>query len=56
MGLLLLAFIGVMFWRGFDVAVRVVIGLYVVVVAGNVIANFLLDDITFGFSESKAAG
>ena len=45
MGLLLLAFIGVMFWRGFDVAIRAVAVLYVVVVVVNVIANFIWEDV-----------
>ena len=45
MGMLLLAFIGVMFWRGFDVAVKSAVVLYLVVVAGNIIANFIWEDV-----------
>jgi len=43
--LVLLAFVVLMVWRGFDTAIRVTVGFYLFVLAGNVIANFVWDDV-----------
>jgi len=42
---LLLAFVALIIWRGFDTAIKVIVGLYVVVLVGNVIANFIWEDV-----------
>jgi hypothetical protein len=41
----LLAFVGLIFWRGFDTAIKATVVLYFVVMAGNVIANLLWEDL-----------
>jgi hypothetical protein len=43
--LVLLAFIGLMVRRGFDTAIRVTVVFYLFVLAGNVIANFVWEDV-----------
>jgi hypothetical protein len=42
---LLLAFVGLIVWRGFDLAVKVIAVLYVVVVGGNIIANLIVEEV-----------
>ena len=44
-GLILIALIGLIFWRGFDAAIRVVAALYVAVLAVNIVANLLWDEV-----------
>jgi len=43
--LVLLAFVALIFWRGFDLAIKATIVLYLVVAAGNVVANVLWEDL-----------
>ena len=44
-GLILIVLVGLIFWRGFDVAVKVVAVLYVAVLAVNIVANLLWDEV-----------
>ena len=44
-GLILIVLVGLIFWRGFDVAVKVVAALYVAVLAVNIVANLLWDEV-----------
>lgn len=41
----LLAFIALLVWRGFDTAIRVIVVLYLVLMAGNIIANAIWEDL-----------
>jgi hypothetical protein len=41
----LLAFIALLVWRGFDMAIKVIVVLYLVLMAGNVIANSIWEDL-----------
>jgi uncharacterized protein YjbI with pentapeptide repeats len=43
----LLVFVGLIVWRGFDAAVKVIVVVYLVVLAGNIIANFVWDDVNW---------
>ena len=43
-GVLLLLLLGLVFWKGFDVAIKVVAVVYVVLVAINVVGNLIADD------------
>jgi uncharacterized protein YjbI with pentapeptide repeats len=43
----LLVFVGLIVWRGFDTAVKVIVVVYLVVLAGNIIANFVWDDVNW---------
>jgi hypothetical protein len=42
---LLLVFVAIILWRGFDTAIKAIVGLYVLVLAGNVIANFIWEEV-----------
>ena len=44
---ILLVFVGLIVWRGFDTAIRVIVLVYLVVLAGNMIANVLWDDVNW---------
>jgi len=44
LGFLILLFLGLVFWKGFDVAIRVVVVAYVLVAAVNVVANLIWED------------
>ena len=41
----LVVFIGLIFWRGLDTAVKTIVVVYLVVLVGNIIANFFWEDI-----------
>jgi hypothetical protein len=43
--LVLVAFVSLIFWRGFDLAIKATFVLYFVVAAGNVVANVLWEDL-----------
>ncbi len=43
-GILLLLLLGLIFWKGFDVAIKVVAVVYVVLVVINVVGNLIADD------------
>ena len=43
--LVLVAFVSLIFWRGFDLAIKATVALYFVVAAGNVVANVLWEDL-----------
>jgi hypothetical protein len=45
MGLILVLLVGLTFWRGIDFAMRVVIVVYVAVLAVNIVANLLWDEV-----------
>ena len=42
---LLLVFVAIILWRGFDTAIKAIVGLYLLVLAGNVIANFIWEEV-----------
>jgi hypothetical protein len=42
---LLLVFVAVIIWRGIDTAIKVIVGLYAIVLVGNIIANFIWDEV-----------
>jgi hypothetical protein len=42
---LLLLFVAVIIWRGIDTAIKVIVGLYLLVLVGNLIANFIWDEV-----------
>jgi uncharacterized protein YjbI with pentapeptide repeats len=41
----LLVFVALIVWRGFDIALKAIVVVYLLVLAGNLIANFFWDDI-----------
>ena len=43
--LLLLVFIAISLWRGFDTAIKVTVGAYRLVLAGNIIANLIWEEV-----------
>jgi len=43
----LLAFVAIIVWRGFDTAIKVIVVVYLMVLAGNLIANLIWDDINW---------
>jgi uncharacterized protein YjbI with pentapeptide repeats len=42
---ILLVFVGLIVWRGFDTAIKAIVVVYLLVLAGNMIANLFWDDI-----------
>jgi uncharacterized protein YjbI with pentapeptide repeats len=48
MVVVLLAFVGLILWRGFDTAIKASVVLYLVVAVGNVLANLVWDRVEWG--------
>jgi hypothetical protein len=42
---LLLVFVGLIIWRGFDTAIKAILVLYLVVLVGNIVANFIWEEV-----------
>jgi hypothetical protein len=42
---LLLVFVALLLWRGIDTAIKAIVGLYLLVLLGNIIANFIWDEV-----------
>jgi hypothetical protein len=48
LGFVLLAFVGLIFWRGFDTAIKATAVVYLVMAMGNVLANVVWDRVEWG--------